>query len=199
MSTAAASTTKERILDAAEEIMLAKSFHSVGLNEILSAVKVPKGSFYHYFASKEQFGVELIRHYVSEHTERLRKFLTDPELKGLACLANHWNLTIGRMTECSCSGGACLVAKLSLEVATFSEPMREALAVGLKQWRALYEQAIRDGQKDGSVRKDIDPATTAAILQDTWQGAIQRTQVEKSVTPLRTAAQFLQDHLRAKR
>jgi AcrR family transcriptional regulator len=60
MSTAVA-TTKERILDAAEDLMLAKSFHSVGLNEILSAVKVPKGLFYHYFTSKEQFGVELIR------------------------------------------------------------------------------------------------------------------------------------------
>ena len=39
---ATATTTKERILDAAEEIMLQKSFHSVGLNEILTAVKVPK-------------------------------------------------------------------------------------------------------------------------------------------------------------
>jgi TetR/AcrR family transcriptional repressor of nem operon len=199
MSTAAAPTTKERILDAAEEIMLAKSFHSVGLNEILSAVKVPKGSFYHYFASKEQFGVEMIRHYVGEHTERLRKFLADPELKGLARLVEHWNLTIGKMTECSCAGGACLVAKLSLEVATFSEPMREALAAGLKQWRTFYEKAIRDGQKDGSIRKDLDAAVTAAILQDTWQGAIQRMQVEKSVGPLRTATQFFQSYLRAKR
>src|SRR3954465_11615320 len=118
MSTAAAPTTKERILDAAEEIMLAKSFHSVGLNEILSAVKVPKGSFYHYFASKEQFGAELIRHYVGEHTVRLRKLLGDRELKGLERFSSQWTFIIGQMTECSCSGGACLVAKLSLEVAT---------------------------------------------------------------------------------
>ncbi|MCW0220810.1 MAG: TetR/AcrR family transcriptional regulator, partial [Prosthecobacter sp.] len=58
-------TTKERILDAAEGLMLEKSFHSVGLNEILAAVKVPKGSFYHHFESKEQFGVEMLKHYVT--------------------------------------------------------------------------------------------------------------------------------------
>src|SRR3954467_15564570 len=111
-TTTSTPTTKERILDAAEEIMLAKSFHSVGLNEILSAVKVPKGSFYHYFASKEQFGVEVIRHYVRAHTARLRKFFAERELKALERFCAYWNYLIGRMTACSCSGGACLVAKL---------------------------------------------------------------------------------------
>src|ERR1700749_1826416 len=81
MSTATATpTTKERILDAAEEIMLQKSFHSVGLNEILSAVKVPKGSFYHYFQSKEQFGVELLKHYVADASAYKRKALLTTEL-----------------------------------------------------------------------------------------------------------------------
>jgi TetR/AcrR family transcriptional regulator, transcriptional repressor for nem operon len=183
--------TKERILDAAEGIMLAKSFHSVGLNEILSAVKVPKGSFYHYFASKEQFGAELIRHYVRAHTAKIEKFLADRELKALDRFSAYWSYLIGRMTECGCSGGACLVSKLSSEVSTFSEPMREALAEGLGAWRHLFENIVREGQQDRSIRKDVKPALAAAIIQDTWQGAIQRMHVEKSVAPLRTAAQFL--------
>src|ERR1700748_1608771 len=81
MSTATATpTTKERILDAAEGIMLQKSFHSVGLNEILSAVKVPKGSFYHYFQSKEQFGVELLKHYVAGASTYKQRALLTTEL-----------------------------------------------------------------------------------------------------------------------
>src|SRR5436189_2079852 len=78
-TTAPIPTTKERILEAAEEIMLQKSFHSVGLNEILAAVKVPKGSFYHYFQSKEQFGVELLRHYVAEASAWKRRLLLSTE------------------------------------------------------------------------------------------------------------------------
>src|SRR4026208_1471630 len=111
--TASAPTTKERILDAAEELMLAKSFHSVGLNEILSAVKVPKGSFYHYFTSKEQFGVELIRHYVSEATAFKRRMLLTDQLSEnpYERLVTFCNGSVARSAECSCQP-ACLITKL---------------------------------------------------------------------------------------
>jgi len=189
-------TTKERILNAAEELMLAKSFHSVGLNEILSAVKVPKGSFYHYFNSKEQFGVELITHYVDEHTARMKKLFMAPGSAALQKFVDYWSYSVGKMVEGECQQ-CCLVAKLGLEVANFSEPMREVLARGLETWRGIYEQTIRTGQADGSIRKTLDPSTTAAVIQDTWQGALQRMQVEKSVAPLRTAATFLRSHMAA--
>src|ERR1700758_3505611 len=118
-TTATAPTTKERILDAAEEIMLQKSFHSVGLNEILSAVKVPKGSFYHYFQSKEQFGVELLKHYVADASAYKRKALLTSELSEnpLERLIAFFDLCIAKLMEngCQCS---CLVAKLATEVAT---------------------------------------------------------------------------------
>src|SRR5688572_28308165 len=100
----AAPTTKERILDAAEEIMLQKSFHSVGLNEILAAVKVPKGSFYHYFESKEHFGVELLRHYLAEATAWKRRLLlsTDQEPNPYERFMAFLELNIGKMFEKDC-------------------------------------------------------------------------------------------------
>jgi TetR/AcrR family transcriptional repressor of nem operon len=183
-------TTKERILDAAEEIMLTKSFCSVGLNEILSAVQVPKGSFYHYFQSKEQFGVELLRHYIAEHTARLKRVLLSSDLNPIERLQALFNGTISRMLEDECKQ-FCLVAKLGSEVSTFSEPMREVLAEGMRDWRAVFEQAIREGQSQGVVRADLDPVSAAAFLQDAWQGAMNRTQIERSVAPLRSAADFL--------
>ncbi|MDB6150430.1 MAG: hypothetical protein JWQ44_1878 [Chthoniobacter sp.] len=189
-------TTKERILEAAEELMLTKSFHSVGLNEILTAVKVPKGSFYHYFESKEQFGVELITHYVGDHTDRLGKFFAARDTTALQKFADYWSYSIGRITQGECQQ-SCLVAKLGLEVANFSEAMREVLAAGLKTWRGIFEAAIREGQVDGSIRKDLIPKDAAAVIQDTWQGALQRMQVEKSVAALRSAAQFLHSYLAA--
>ena len=189
-------STKQRILEAAEEIMLTKSFHSVGLAEILAAVKVPKGSFYHHFSSKEQFGVELISHYVQEHTARLRKFFGAPGTKALQKLVDYWGYQIGHATEGECRQG-CLVVKLGLEVASFSEPMRDVLADGLKTWRGIFEKIVREGQADGSIRHELDAADAAAAIQDQWQGAMQRMQVEKSVAPLRSAAQFLRSTLAA--
>ena len=105
MSTVTATpTTKERILDAAEEIMLQKSFHSVGLNEILSAVKVPKGSFYHYFQSKEQFGVELLKHYVAGASIYKRRALLTTETFGESpgAVAGYLDLNIAKLMDNGC-------------------------------------------------------------------------------------------------
>ncbi|HEX5175747.1 MAG TPA: TetR family transcriptional regulator C-terminal domain-containing protein, partial [Chthoniobacteraceae bacterium] len=175
---------------AAEDLMLAKSFHSVGLNEILSAVRVPKGSFYHYFSSKEQFGVELITHYLSEHTARIKNLFAAHDGSARDKFVDYWSAAIGWAAEGECRQ-CCLVAKLGLEVSSFSEPMRKVLADGLRAWRKIYEDAIRDGQTDKSIRRDLDPAEAAAVIQDVWQGAMQRMQAERSVAPLRGAARFL--------
>lgn len=187
-------TTKERILEAAEEILLTKSFHAVGLSEILTAVNVPKGSFYHHFASKEQFGVELIRHYVAAHLERLGRFFGAPDTTGLQRFNDYWAYVVGRMTEQGCQQ-CCLLVKLGLEVANFSEDMRAALADGMKASRAVFEQAIRDGQADRTIRAGLEPQEAATAIQHMWQGALQRMLVEKSVAPLRSAAQFLRGYL----
>jgi TetR/AcrR family transcriptional repressor of nem operon len=195
MSTAAI-TTKERILDAAEEIMLQKSFHSVGLNEILSAVKVPKGSFYHYFQSKEQFGVELLKHYVADASAFKKRALLTTELAAdpYERLVAYLELNIGKMFETGCQCG-CLVAKLAAEVATFSDDMREVLADGVRTWRSFLEQLLVEGQEKGSIRRDLDPTATSAVIQDLWMGASQRMQIERSIAPLRSAAFFIREYL----
>src|SRR5258708_1360007 len=166
MSTATpALTTKERILEAAEGIMLQKSFHSVGLNEILSAVKVPKGSFYHYFQSKEQFGVELLKHYVADASAYKRRALLGTELSEdpFERLMAFFDLNITRLmdNECKCSG---LVVKLASEVATFSNNMRAVLAEGVREWHGYLEKVIVEGQEKGVIRKDLNAHATATLM-----------------------------------
>ena len=192
----AAATTKERILDAAEELMLAKSFHSVGLNEILSAVKVPKGSFYHYFTSKEQFGVELIRHYVTEATAFKRRLLLTEDLdpNPLDHLTAYYNGSIAKMLENECQP-ACLVIKLAAEVANMSDDMRTVLADGMSEWRGIFEEIVREGQRKGVMRPEIDPAAAGSLLHDYWLGAMQRMMVQRNVASLRTAAAFIRQYL----
>ncbi len=193
---AALATTKERIFDAAEEIMLAKSFHSVGLNEILAAAKVPKGSFYHYFESKEQFGVELLRHSVKEAAEWRRRMLlsTDQEPNPLLRLMAFLDFSATHVlrSECQC---ACLVTKLASEVATLSAPMCAVLAEGIGEWRGIFEKVIAEGQKKRMIRKSLNPAAAAATIGDLWMGASQRSQVERKVAPLRAAARFIREYL----
>lgn len=176
--------------------MLQKSFHSVGLNEILSAVKVPKGSFYHYFQSKEQFGVELLKHYVADASAFKRRALLGPELADnpFERLMAFFDMSIGKLFEnqCQCS---CLVVKLASEVATFSDDMRAVLADGVREWRGFLKKLIVEGQQKGVIRSDLDPLATATMIHDLWMGASNRVQIERSVAPLRSAALFIRQHL----
>ena len=69
--------TFDRILDAGAQVFAERGFHGAGLSEILKVAGVPRGSFYHYFASKEEFGVALIERAGEEYMEFLRPILSD--------------------------------------------------------------------------------------------------------------------------
>lgn len=185
-------TTKERILDAAEGLMLEKSFHSVGLTEILEAVKVPKGSFYHHFKSKEQFGVEMLKHYVADATAYKAALLLSatPEADPLRRLLSFFEGTICRILETQ-GKCPCLVLKLSAEVADLSEPMREVLAAGNREWIAILEKVLQEGVKKKKIAATVQPAGMAVIIHDLWNGAMQRSAINRDATPPRDALNFV--------
>jgi TetR/AcrR family transcriptional regulator, transcriptional repressor for nem operon len=191
-------TTKERILDAAESLMLEKSFHSVGLNEILAAVNVPKGSFYHHFASKEQFGVELLRHYMEQAYEHKRTWLQDrtqfPD--ALERLLRYLEAGMAKFLENGCRP-ICLVVKLCGEVATFSDGMRQELERGFLKWDKLAEETIREGQKGGTIKRDLDIPVAICLLGSVWLGSMLRAQVKKNVSPMRQAIALIRSNLAA--
>ena len=54
------SPTKEKLLEAAQQLMLAKGFPATTVDEICEAAGFTKGSFFHYFESKEHLGKEVL-------------------------------------------------------------------------------------------------------------------------------------------
>jgi TetR/AcrR family transcriptional regulator, transcriptional repressor for nem operon len=190
-------TTKEKILAAAEGLMLAKSFHSVGLNEILAAVQVPKGSFYHHFSSKEQFGVEMLRHYVGEATAYRERLLLNREVEPDA-LRRLWTYLEANIAKVMGNEGKCpcLVIKLAAEVMDFSEDMRAVLAEGVAEWDRILQQVLREAVAQKRLAKSTDVPATAAMIQDLWTGAMQRAAILRQATPLREALDYLRRTLR---
>ena len=189
-------TTKERILDAAEEIMLEKSFHSVGLNEILKAVGVPKGSFYHHFDSKEDFGVEMLKHYVADASAYKRRVLhsTEPEPNPRNRLLTFLESTVARFIEHQ-GKCPCLVLKLASEVADFSEPMRKVLSDGQEEWDGIVESVIREGVEKGAISSEVDPIMTARLTGSLWTGAMHHAVISRNAEPLRRALEFIEAKL----
>lgn len=183
MADDATTNTKDRILDAGARAIVAKSYNGCGLNEILCCAGVPKGSFYHYFKSKEALGVAVIERSAEDHVERLREYVTDrsvPPLDRIKGFFSGWK-------TCYASSGPnreCLIAKLALETAQLSEPMRAAIKCWYDQWSAMLAKAIREAQAEGQVDPEMDADLLADQLVNGWEGATIRMQIDRDFAPL---------------
>lgn len=169
----------------------------MGLNQILAAVEVPKGSFYHYFDSKEQFGVEMLRHYANGSTAYKRQMLLnrDVEHDPIQRLLTLLIAIIGKIQE---NGGKCpcLIQKLASEVADFSEPMRKELANYFADSVAIVKEVLDEASEKGGLPPDLDTTAEAAFIQDFWSGAQQRASIYRNAEPLRQAVDLIRDRLK---
>lgn len=177
--------TREHLLATGEAVIRGKGFAAVGLAEILAEAGVPKGSFYHYFKSKEAFGADMLVRYFTRYGEQLERLLSRPGASARECLLDYYR------RWASHEGGncqqACLAVKLSGEVSDLSEPMREALAAGMRRAEARLALAIRRGQDDGSLSVALDGDAVAAALYALWAGAELLAKVQRSSAPLQQA------------
>ncbi|WP_203843549.1 TetR/AcrR family transcriptional regulator [Winogradskya humida] len=162
--------TRHRILDSARRIVASKGYAAVGINEVLGDAKVPKGSFYHFFESKDAFGRAMLDDYFVEYLAEMDAFLAEPGLTTAQRLMNYWASWYDNQSFNDCQG-KCLAVKLGAEVADLSEPMRLSLEAGTGEIINRLESAITAGVGDGSVTVVNDPRATAQMLYDMWMGA----------------------------
>jgi TetR/AcrR family transcriptional regulator, transcriptional repressor for nem operon len=182
--------TRNIILQAAKKIILTKGYGAAGLNEILTEAGVPKGSFYHYFKSKEDFVAELLKSYLDEHEAFLGQLLNNQELEPLERIISF--LEKGRaLHERNRCQQVCLIAKLGAEVSDFSETMRNVQSTGIRKWLDVYAECIRKGQEKGSINRNINATQAAALIHDLWQGASVRMQIDQNTAPLENAVEII--------
>ncbi|WP_105265414.1 TetR/AcrR family transcriptional regulator [Pseudoalteromonas sp. T1lg76] len=161
--------TRQHILKVGYELIVSKGFTSVGLSELLKTANVPKGSFYHYFKSKEHFGEALIQDYFSQYLEAITGLLENPALSGYQALIQYFELWLAQ-DKGSCNANKCLIVKLGAEVSDLSEPMRVALKNGADRIVDTIAKCIKRGMTDGSI-KAIDAKQSAQQIYFLWIGA----------------------------
>ncbi len=182
------------ILATGQRIMAGKGFSAVGLNEILATAGVPKGSFYHYFGSKDAFGEALLEAYFEEYLADMDATLAQPGLTMAQRLLNYWQVWQSSQSFYDCQG-KCLAVKLGAEVADLSEAMRLALKRGTAGIVGRLAAAIEAGVAEGSLAIDGDVEGTANSLYQLWLGASVMVKIVRDTGPfesaLRTTRQIL--------
>jgi TetR/AcrR family transcriptional regulator, transcriptional repressor for nem operon len=171
--------TREGLIAAGVEALHAAGFAASGVNEILVAAGVPKGSFYHHFDSKEAFGVEVIGTLSQHSLAALQSSLSDQRLSPRQRLIADFQQRSRAFERSNCVRG-CLFGNLSLEVADHSEAMRDALKSHFRQWCDLLEAPISAAQRDGSIRNPMPARKLAEFTLNAWEGAVLRSRTEKT-------------------
>ena len=183
-SNIALSNTKEHLLTTGYKLIAQKGFTAVGIKQILDTAGVPKGSFYHYFASKEAFGEAIISHYFTQYKQRL-DIIGSQNVSAQQKLYDYFQNWYDTQQN-NCDHEKCLVVKLSAEVADMSEPMRKALHAGYQQTITWLATQIKAGWADNSVPRpaNISAESMAKRWYFAWLGASLVAKISQTDTPL---------------
>lgn len=188
------SDTRQQILSTAQTIILGKGFAAVGLNEILKTAGVPKGSFYHYFESKEHFGSCLLENYFDQYMLSLDEQLGDkrkPAVERLITYFDNW-----KISQCGdTTTDKCLVVKLSGEVTDLSESMRLALKQGTQRVINRLSVLVQEAIDNGEVSLGDDAVTVTQEMYYLWLGATLITKVNHNPDALHVAMNALHARL----
>ena len=144
---------RENLLNQGVDLLMQQGYHGTGLKEILDAVRIPKGSFYNYFGSKENFAAETIEHYIVPYIAQLQSYLAQSEGNALAALERYLQESIIELERTEFKGG-CLLGNLIGELGETSEVCRVALQTSLNRYRDVWELGLSRAQSEGTIRTD---------------------------------------------
>ena len=182
-------SSRERLLDAAVDLLQRQGYHGTGLNELLERSEAPRGSLYHYFpGGKEQIGAEAIARAGDQVAAAVGHLLRAKPSVAEAVEALAGLLAAG--LEASEFERGCQVATTALEVTPRSEPIRAAVQASFESWLAPLRERLQDtgfGRDEAGRRADL---TIAAL-----EGALVLARARQNADVLREAGRQLRPFL----
>lgn len=178
--------TRSHILATGRGLTAKQGYAGVGLNALLKAAEVPKGSFYHYFASKEAYGCALLEDFMRQYREDLGRTLLHPQMNARERFLGYFENWLQKQTGPALHD-RCLVVKLSAEVADLSDGMSKILARGVADIISHLAQTLERGIAEGSVAPLSDPRGVAQSIYHQWLGASLVAGLSHNDEPLKAA------------
>jgi len=167
---------KQELLETGMRLLIENGYHGTGIKQILDAVNVPKGSFYNFFTSKEQFVSEIITYYSTTISEEFSCFLKT--FKNESAIITFW-LCFQEKVNAS-ESCACLIGAMASEIAQSSELCRRTIIDVEAAWLATLTLLLNSAQHQGDVRNDFKADELASSFYNHWQGSLLEFQVSNN-------------------
>lgn len=178
--------TRSQILATGRRLTAQQGYTGVGLSSLLKEAGVPKGSFYHYFASKEAYGCALLNEFMTEYGVRLNTSLAHPDMAARSRIFTYFERWRTKQLS-SDPQDRCLIVKLSAEVADLSADMSGILQKGVSNIIARLALTLEQGEEDGTIVPLDNPKASAEMIYHMWLGASLIASISHSDAPLNSA------------
>ncbi len=174
---------KEQLLEAGLEVMKAQGYNGTSVNDIVKAAGIPKGSFYNYFESKEDFALDAIEQAANEGYQASEKVLRNPGLSPIQRLQQFFELETQGCGEMDYKVG-CFLGNMCQEMADGNEAIRAKVNTLLNRQALLIQSVLEEAQAQGGLSSEEDTNSLAEFLFNSWEGALLRMKATKSCAPL---------------
>jgi TetR/AcrR family transcriptional regulator, transcriptional repressor for nem operon len=180
--------TKQRLLDVGMGMLLQRGYNDLGIQALLDAAEVPKGSFYHHFESKEDFVLQVIDSYMSEVHAGLDACLGDFSRPPLLRVRGFFEATRDKYRQEGYLG--CLLGGVGQELSGVSEVFRRKIDWCLTAIADRLAGCLDEARRAGDLPSGADVRQMAQLLVDCWEGAALRTRLRRDPAPLQAMLDF---------
>ena len=175
--------TRMALIWCGTELLTERGFQITGIEEILSRVGVPKGSFYHYFKSKQDFGIAVIDNYVDFYDEKMSQIFDDETCSPLSRIQRFVDEGKEGMTRYEFKRG-CLIGNMGQELASLNDEFRMRLEAVLIAWEARLKRCLDLAIAHKELPANSDTAALSNFFWIGWEGAILRAKLTCTTAPL---------------
>lgn len=175
---------KSALLEVGTEAMLRKGYHGTGIQEIVDAAGVPKGSFYNYFKSKETFVIAAMEFASRQNLAAFEQALQDETLAPCQRIVHAFQeMTDSFEREKDYTRG-CFVGNMCQEMAETNTTVAEKAEYLFRNYTTALARAIRAHQESGRGAAGFDADRLAEFIFNSWEGAILRMKSSRNAQPL---------------
>jgi TetR/AcrR family transcriptional regulator, transcriptional repressor for nem operon len=189
------SSTRDVIVATATRLIQVKGYKATSLDDVLRETGVGKGSFYHFFRSKEELGHAILDTIVQGFIARtVDPCFSEAAVKPMTQIRCFLDRVVATQRAGNCVGG-CLLGNLASELSDVHEGFRERLAEVFSAWRARLTRALEQAQQRGEAREECRPESVAHFLVASLEGAILMAKVTKDIRVMEQCVEELKRYL----
>ncbi len=164
------SPTKEKLLDAAQQLMLAKGFAATSVDEICEAAGLTKGSFFHYFESKDELGKQVLKRFCAQGAQLHASFCRQ-EADPLKRVYNYIDGAIQMAKDPQMNKG-CLLGLFAQELCDTNVEIRQACKKGFDDWGREFGEELARAKARYAPKASFEPLELADHLIAVMEGSM---------------------------